>query len=264
MTALEQGPDNASSGCWQSLIPANIAEIWFVHQRGFRLAVFHLGLIGGLNLVLPISALILTKWGWRTVNYGMGAAFVLVAIMVVLFMPETTYFRSSPVASESQHVEINAQAEKGTMPEHDENFASSGATSPTSPGQLRHEVVPSRRAQYMFMTGIRYDEANIFMIMLRTFRMALSPCVAWGAVLYSTGIAWQVVLGVTVSQIFSAPPYNFTVIGVGLTKLAAFVASLLGAAIAHPLSDGVAVWMAKLNKGVYGKAMSALAPGQLS
>ncbi|KIV92106.1 hypothetical protein PV10_06572 [Exophiala mesophila] len=44
-------------GCWQSLIPANIAEIWFVHQRGFRLAVFNLGLIGGLNSCYPSAPL---------------------------------------------------------------------------------------------------------------------------------------------------------------------------------------------------------------
>lgn len=39
----------------EALIPASIADIWFVHQRGFRNAVFNLGVLGGINLASPIG-----------------------------------------------------------------------------------------------------------------------------------------------------------------------------------------------------------------
>jgi MFS family permease len=60
----------------EALVPASIADIWsvlilvfspqacfltrcfrFVHERGFRTAVFNLGVLGGINLAVPIGTL---------------------------------------------------------------------------------------------------------------------------------------------------------------------------------------------------------------
>jgi MFS family permease len=39
----------------EALIPASIADIWFVHERGYRTAIFNLGVLGGINLASPIG-----------------------------------------------------------------------------------------------------------------------------------------------------------------------------------------------------------------
>jgi MFS family permease len=39
----------------EALVPASIADVWFVHERGFRSAVFNLGVLGGINLASPIG-----------------------------------------------------------------------------------------------------------------------------------------------------------------------------------------------------------------
>lgn len=39
----------------EALVPASIADIWFVHERGFRMAIFNLGVLGGINLASPIG-----------------------------------------------------------------------------------------------------------------------------------------------------------------------------------------------------------------
>ncbi len=39
----------------EALVPASIADIWFVHERGYRSAIFNLGVLGGINLAAPIS-----------------------------------------------------------------------------------------------------------------------------------------------------------------------------------------------------------------
>ena len=39
----------------EALIPASIADIWFVHERGFRTAIFNLGVLGGINFATPIG-----------------------------------------------------------------------------------------------------------------------------------------------------------------------------------------------------------------
>lgn len=39
----------------EALVPATIADIWFVHERGFQSSVFNLGVLGGINLASPIG-----------------------------------------------------------------------------------------------------------------------------------------------------------------------------------------------------------------
>jgi hypothetical protein len=87
--------------------------------------------------------------------------------------------------------------------------------------------------------------------MLRPFTLLASPVLLWATLLFTTCISWLVGISVTISQIFSAPPYNFTVAQVGLTNLSSFVASLLATIVAEPLTDGIARFMARRNGGVY-------------
>jgi hypothetical protein len=86
------------------------------------------------------------------------------------------------------------------------------------------------------------------------FQLLGSPVVLWATLLFTTCISWLVGISITLSQIFSAPPYNFPIISVGATNLSSFVASLLGTLIAGPAIDGVAKLMSRHNKGIFGKS----------
>ncbi|KAG9500629.1 hypothetical protein J7337_009111 [Fusarium musae] len=90
----------------EALVPASISDIWFVHQRGFRNAVFNLGVLGGINLASPIAGAIIDKYGYKTCLWAMAGAFGLQLVLTFFFMPETAYKRStsSDVPVES-HVE---------------------------------------------------------------------------------------------------------------------------------------------------------------
>ena len=92
----------------------------------------------------------------------------------------------------------------------------------------------------------------------RPFVMLASPAVLWATLLFTTCISWLVGISVTLSQIFSAPPYNFSVTSVGLTNLSSFVASVLGTLLAGPLIDGVVRRMSLRNGGTFGKCFYIL------
>jgi MFS family permease len=51
----------------ECLPSASIAEIFFIHERGYRLGVYSLLLLGGKNLMPLISAAIIESLGWRWV-----------------------------------------------------------------------------------------------------------------------------------------------------------------------------------------------------
>lgn len=51
----------------ECLPSATIAEIFFLHQRAFRIGIYTLLLLGGKNLVPLVSALVIQNLGWRCV-----------------------------------------------------------------------------------------------------------------------------------------------------------------------------------------------------
>lgn len=81
--------------------------------------------------------------------------------------------------------------------------------------------------------------------------MLASPAVLWATLLFTTCISWLVGISITLSQIFSAPPYNFSITAVGLTNLSSFVASVLATLIAGPLIDGMIRRLSKRNGGIF-------------
>jgi MFS family permease len=51
----------------ECLPSATIAEIFFLHERAFRIGIYTLLLLGGKNLVPLVSAVIIQSMGWRWV-----------------------------------------------------------------------------------------------------------------------------------------------------------------------------------------------------
>lgn len=89
--------------------------------------------------------------------------------------------------------------------------------------------------------------------LIRPAYLVASPAVVWAVILFTTCISWLVLISLTISQIFSAPPYSFSVGAVGATNVSSFVASLIGTLVAGPLVDGVASRLSKINQGIFGK-----------
>jgi hypothetical protein len=95
------------------------------------------------------------------------------------------------------------------------------------------------------------SKQNVLYDMLRPYKLLASPIVLWASVMWINCLSWSLVFAVTTSQIFSAPPYNFTVTQVGAINMSGFVGSLLGTIVSQWLSDYLATRMARMNNGVY-------------
>jgi hypothetical protein len=100
------------------------------------------------------------------------------------------------------------------------------------------------------------NQVSFWNTLVRPFYLIASPAVLWAVLLFTTCISWLVGISLTLSQIFSAPPYNFSVVGVGATNLSSFVASVLGTLTAGPLIDGLVTRMSKMNGGIFGMPQS--------
>ncbi|KAF5584212.1 transporter HOL1 [Fusarium subglutinans] len=230
----------------EALVPASISDIWFVHQRGFRNAVFNLGVLGGINLASPIAGTIIDKYGYKTCLWAMAGAFGLQLVLTFFFMPETAYKRSidsSIPAASSQGEGPSAAADKKQFVSEVENTASASGNAPTPEP---HSFIYSLRPWSGY-----YDSSGFWSSMFAPFRMLASPVVIWGCFQLTICMSWLVFLASTFSQIFTGPPYNFSVTQVGLSNLSSFVGTSIATALAGVMVDGLATFMAKRNEGIY-------------
>jgi len=250
----------------EALIPASIADIWFVHERGYRTAIFNLGVLGGINLATPIgkffssrsrflilsdhpiAGAIMEASNWRVVMHAMGGAFVLQLILTFFFMPESAYHRTGTLNIDTgKH---NVETDKSVAADHMENSNEKGATATPAPVDSASEPKLSFAREMLPYSGY-VNHVSLLSTMVRPFLLLASPAVLWATLLFTTCISWLVGISITISQIFSAPPYNFSVRSVGATNLSSFVASLIGTAVAGPAIDGIVKRMSKRNKGIF-------------
>ncbi|PKS09347.1 hypothetical protein jhhlp_003961 [Lomentospora prolificans] len=78
----------------ECLPSATIAEIFFLHERAYRIGIYTLLLLGGKNLVPLISALVIQNLGWRWVFWVVAIIVAFWVFMLFFFVPETFWDRT--------------------------------------------------------------------------------------------------------------------------------------------------------------------------
>ncbi|CAM1502017.1 Fc.00g040010.m01.CDS01 [Cosmosporella sp. VM-42] len=78
----------------ECLPSATIAEIFFLHERAFRIGIYTLLLLGGKNLVPLVSAAIIGRFGWRWVFWIVAMVVAACFFLLFLFVPETFWDRT--------------------------------------------------------------------------------------------------------------------------------------------------------------------------
>ncbi|KAI8195630.1 hypothetical protein KHU50_010734 [Colletotrichum sp. SAR 10_65] len=78
----------------ECLPSATIAEIFFLHERAFRIGIYTLLLLGGKNLIPLVSAVIIQGLSWRWVFWIVAMVVALCGVLLFLFVPETFWDRT--------------------------------------------------------------------------------------------------------------------------------------------------------------------------
>lgn len=179
--------------------------------------------------------------------HSMGAAFVIQLLLTVFFMPESAYRRKEALNIDAGDRAITTVGSEKLGFNHLEKREVS------TPDPSRISEPRIAWAKEMLPWSGYYDHVSFWRTFLRPFFTLASPVVMWATLLFTTCISWLVLISITLSQIFSAPPYNFSVSAVGATNVSSFIASLIGTMIAGPVIDGVVKIMSKKNRGIFGK-----------
>ncbi|KAM7208968.1 Major facilitator superfamily domain containing protein [Naviculisporaceae sp. PSN 640] len=154
----------------ECLPSATIAEIFFLHERAFRIGIYTLLLLGGKNLVPLVSAAIINRLGWRWVFWIVTMIVGFCAILLFLFVPETFWDRmpqgkkksrgnSRPGMFRRYSSKTNtAKVTPGTTAPTTEAPAGSGAPAVTPPTASSPEPTTRKQARVGFAPDLEGDE----------------------------------------------------------------------------------------------------------
>lgn len=78
----------------ECLPSATIAEIYFLHERAYRVGIYTFLLLGGKNLVPLVSAAIIGSLGWRWAFWIVAIVVGAFLVLLFFFVPETFWDRT--------------------------------------------------------------------------------------------------------------------------------------------------------------------------
>lgn len=78
----------------ECLPSASVAEIYFLHEKAYRLGIYTLLLLGGKNLVPLVSAVVIQSLHWRWVFWIVAMVVGLGLVLLFFFVPETFWDRT--------------------------------------------------------------------------------------------------------------------------------------------------------------------------
>jgi MFS family permease len=72
---------------------ASLNDLFFVHERGFRVGLWNFGVIASVNLTPVISGYVISSLSWRWSLWLEALFFGVVLAAVICFFPETSFHR---------------------------------------------------------------------------------------------------------------------------------------------------------------------------
>lgn len=242
---------------FEGLVNASVGDLFFVHERGKRMALSNLAIFGGAFFTPVICGVITDEIGWRW-------AFNLVAILtgamfplLFFFVPETA-FRRHEVADASGFENTMTASVANRTSEHSPDSTPNNSYYETKEADvtttgLSSTPVPTKKPYWRTLlpfNGAKTD-ASLLKLFLRPFPLFLQPGIIWAMLIQGTIIGWTVLIGIVLAAVFYSPPLWFTPRETGYSYAAAFIGALVGFAISGLLSDSTARWMTRANRGVF-------------
>ena len=254
---------------FEALVNASVGDLYFVHERGKRMALSNLALFGGAFFTPILVGKITHTIGWSWSFYFVAIFCGAMLPFIIIFVPETAFCRE-----DAYETDIKMRASGQAVNKSETQAGSGGYQSEvsTSEGNIDSSIPPSREKnsetgsenrplrpvprkatfiQSLLPFNGRKTDESFFKLVLRPFPLFLHPAVLWACLLQGTLIGWTVMIGVVLAAIFLGPPLWFDEVQTGYMYTGPFVGAVLGFLLAGLLSDWSAAYLTRRNKGIY-------------
>ncbi len=243
---------------YESLAVSSIGDMFFVHERGPRVAVIIFLLAAISNGISIIAGVITERLGWHY-NFHIYIPFAaLQTIAVILYCPETMYRRKAIYETDTlgseENLEKLAKIESAAHHHHVEGqHGEDLEKTMTSTTQLSVGSIPPKKTwfQQLALYNGTFVDDNIFKMAIASVAIMLNLGAAYQVFMTGIIIAWYVAVAIVSGVIFASPPYLLSSAGVGYISVGPFVGGLLGAVFSLLVSEPLVKTMTRRNKGVY-------------
>ena len=245
-----------ATSAFESIVVTVIGDMYFVHERGFRISLLNFVLGAISNLVSVITGPITTNLGWKYCFWILLPFCCVQYILMILFCPESSYNRAA-IYDLDTNVDENFEQLAAMEHKYVKRETASEGSDDMEATRVQTGVssrsVPPRKSFIRRLapaSGV-YSEDNLIRLVMAPF-LALSNIAAfWVIVMSGLIVAWYVGVSFIMAQWFSPPPYNYTAADVGYLSVGPAVGGLLASLFMSTISDPLIKFCVKRNKGIY-------------
>lgn len=252
-----------------------IGDLYHVHQRGSRMAFYVACQSGIANVPGIVAGKISDTMGWRWVFYFV-AIFMGVAWLACIFFGwETVYHRNDiyNIDTSSHDVSnlydlfehqlmrlvqnigiiqeiksgVSMQGSKTGVRQENEHELNRIMTSSTTGIGAGREPYLSRLKPFHGT----FTDQSLLKITIKPFFVLMNPVVCWSILIVAFSSLWVIAIALCVAQIYSVPPYLLTTTKIGYISAGPTIGGFLGCILAGSISDPIARFLTRKNKGVY-------------
>ncbi|KAL9125824.1 MAG: hypothetical protein Q9217_005032 [Psora testacea] len=243
---------------FEALVNASVGDLYFVHERGKRMALSNLALFGGAFFTPVLVGKITHSIGWTWSFYLIAIFCGAMLPFIIFFCPETAYRRDAVFNTDilgAQRLSLPLQG-SSQAPKAEHNIDPSPNSSiPTSfDHENKARNTGPAKASYsrsLLPFNGRKTSQSFFKLLIRPLPLFAHPAVLWATLIQGTLIGWTVMIGVVLAVIFFSPPLWFNEEQTGYMYTGPFVGAILGFLLSGLLADWSAKWMTRQNKGIY-------------
>ncbi len=247
---------------FEALVNAAVGDLYFVHERGKRMAMTNLAVFGGAFFTPIVVGKITHTIGWQW-SFYLVAIFTAVCLpIMVFFVPEVAYRRSpslnTDMASTEDVTTFESIAPASRTSGSQEDIPEKG--SPSQETEVHQKMgIPYGNAdtpkrtymQELMPFSGRKSEEPFWKLLLRPFPLFFHPGILWACIIQGSLIGWTVFIGVILAAVFLGPPLFWDEVNTGYAYTGAFIGAVLGFLVAGGLADWSAKWLTAKNNGIY-------------
>lgn len=182
--------------------------------------------------------------GWRNFWWLNVAMFVFIILLAIFAFPESKWHRVHPKEIHQSSAETidatgNSAKEAKTPVAQEEEGRD----------MFLHKGRPSKRQFHIYQPAPHWAK-SLFQAFWIPWRLHLYPIVELAAFVVSWSASCFLTANLTQSQVFAAPPYNWSSQSIGFTNFATLIGALIGLFSNGPLSDWISMRATKRNRGI--------------
>ncbi|PGH13510.1 hypothetical protein AJ79_03641 [Helicocarpus griseus UAMH5409] len=249
--------------------PQIIADVMFLHERGAYQTLYFTVYFASLVIGPVLAGTMAYNTHWRDFWWLNVAMLGFILVLLIFLFPETRWARDHPrdiaagdTVLDKENTTMTAGPTSSTSDSQPDSPADGTQEKPftehiepatsqehTNKDQFLGKGKPSKQ-QFRPYRMVEHPLKVLLIDFWIPWKLHVFPIVHLAAFIVSWAASVLLVVNLTQSQCFAAPPYNFNSQTVGLLNFAVLVGAFIGLATNGKLSDWISMRATRKNRGI--------------